>query len=565
MDQVNEMTSSDFVSLIIQYNGDLAVFERYPGLTYTDINSFQAALHVPIQGLAGTIIRRYGTSSLPRCYGIIDTTNLESSGVTRIQNVPNFSTKGQGVLIGIVDTGIEYTNQVFRNADNTTKILSIWDQTIESNGTFPEDNSFGTIYTREQINIAVLSENPLEIVPSTDENGHGTMLAGLIAGSPIVNEDFVGIVPNAELLVVKLREANPFLKEFFRIPDSALCFEETDIMFGVKYLIENARRLQRPIVICIGLGSSQGSHTGRGPLDIYLGYLGDVAGTIIVTGAGNEGAARGHYNGTIDTNLGYDTVELNVGANEAGFTMEFWGSSPGLFSIDILSPNGEYIPRIPPRLGESRVITFVFERTIIYVDFQIIGTMTGEELILIRFSNPSEGVWRFRVYGSGDLSNSFNIWLPMRHFIGKETYFLDSDQYITLTSPSNNVIPIVATAYNHLDQSLYVEASRGFTRANDVKPDLAAPGVEVFSPWLNNTFIRSSGTSVAAAQLAGISAMLLEWGILRGNATAMDSIEARNILARGARRNPNLTYPNRDWGYGIVDIYNAFITLRGEY
>lgn len=565
MEQINELTSNDYVSLLISHNADYSVFDRYPGLSYTNINGFQAALHVPVQGLAGTIVGRYGISSIPRCYGLIDTTHLESAGVTRIQNVPGFSTKGQGILIGVLDTGVEYTNQVFKNADGTSKILSIWDQTIESNGTFPLSNPYGTVYTREEINVALMDENPLEIVPSTDVNGHGTMIAGLIAGSEIISEDFVGVVPNAELVVVKLREANPFLKEFYMISENGPCFEETDIMFGIRYLTEEAKRLQRPIAICLGLGTSQGSHTGRGPLDVYLSYMGDTAGIIIVTGAGNEGATRGHYNGSVDTTLGYDVVELNVGPDETGFTMEFWGEAPGLFSIDILSPNGEYIPRIPPRLGESRVISFVFERTVINVDFQIIGTETGEEQILIRFRNPSQGVWRFRVYGSGDLSMSFNIWLPIRNFIGQDTYFLEADQYVTLTSPSNNMIPIVATAYNHLDQSLYVEASRGFTRAGDIKPDLAAPGVGVYSPGLNNTFVRSTGTSVAAAQVTGISAMLLEWGILRGNATSMDSVEARNILVRGARRNPNITYPNRDWGYGIVDIYNAFITLRGEY
>lgn len=565
MDQLNEMKSNQFVNLIIPYDGDLSVFDRYPNLKYTIINGFQAALHVPILGLAETVIRRYGSTSLPRCFGLLETTSHEATGVSRIQNIASFSNRGQGVLIGILDTGIEYTNQVFKNADGTSKILSIWDQTIEGNGVFPLGNPYGTVYTKEEINNALLSENPLDIVPSTDINGHGTMMAGLIAGSQISSEDYVGIVPNAELVVVKLRDANPFLKDFFIIPEDVTCFEETDIMFAVRYLSTVARELQRPIVICLGTGTTQGPHTGRGALDIYLAYLGDISGMIVVSGAGNEGNARGHYSGFIDNVVGYSTVELNVGANEAGFTMELWGDAPGIFSIDILSPSGEYIPRIPPRLGESRVITFVFERTVIFVDFRIVGTQTGEQEILIRIREPAEGVWRFRVYGSGDLSERFNIWLPMKTFRGENTYFLDSNQEITLTAPSSNMVPIVATAYNHLDQSLYVESSRGFTRGGQIKPDVAAPGVNIFSPGLNNTFTRSSGTSVSSAHVAGISAMLLEWGILRGNSTAMDSIEARNILIRGARRNPSIVYPNRGWGYGIVDIYNAFSILSGVF
>lgn len=565
MDQINEMANRDFVSLIIPYDGDLSILDRFPNLTYTLINGFQAVLHVPTQGLGDIIIRRYGSSSIPRCFGLLETTSHDASGITRIQNIPSFSTRGQGVLIGILDTGIQYTNRVFKNVDGTTKIISIWDQTIEGGSSFPEGNPYGTVYTKDDINNALININPLNSVPSTDENGHGTMMAGLIAGSHIESEDFEGIVPNAELIVVKLRDAKPFLKDFYIIPNQVPCFDETDIMFGVRYLTTVARELQRPIVICLGVGTSQGSHKGRGALDQYLAYVGDVAGTIVAVGAGNEGNTRGHYSGSIDDTLGYNTVELNVGANDTGFTMEFWGNAPGIFSIDILSPSGEYIPRIPPRLNESRVITFVFERTVLYVDFRIVGTLTGEQQILIRMKQPAQGVWRFRVYGIGDLSDDFNIWLPMRNFIRSDTYFLESNQDITLTSPANNSVPIVATAYNHLDQSLYTESSRGFTRNGSIKPDLAAPGVNVFSPGLNNTFIRSSGTSVAAAHVAGISAMLLEWGGLRGNSTAMDSIEARNILVRGARRNPGITYPDRGWGYGIVDIYNAFTALSGGF
>jgi len=556
------IVSEDYADLIIEYNGDVAIFEEFPDRTVQIINDQYAFVHVPVNFITQDIVYRFGYGSLPTCFGIISESSLESSGVFRLRNIPVFNLRGQGVLIGIIDTGIEYTNPIFRYADNTTRIVSIWDQTISS-GNPPSGMLYGTEFTREQINEALQSDDPLSVVPSTDENGHGTMLAGIAGGNEVPERGFYGVAPDVEFAVVKLKPAKRFLRNFFFIPENAVCFQETDILMGLIYLNNLSQRLQRPIVICIALGSSQGAHDGLGTLSTYVSVTASIPGVGIIVAAGNEGNARRHYSGRVDPSTGYDTVDLNVAENEPGFSMEIWGISPDIYSVDILSPSGEYIPRIVAGRNEHRVVNFIFEETIIYVDFQMVEGQSGEQLILMRFEKPSAGIWRFNVYESGGLNRGFNIWLPMAGFISEGTYFIRSDPYTTILTLGNALNSLTVTAYNDADDSLYLNSSRGFTTTNRIKPEVAAPGVNVLGPTLGGGFADFTGTSVAAAHTAGIAALIFEWGYIRGNIPLMSTVEMRNLLIRGARRDADAVYPNRDWGYGILDLYNVFDALRG--
>ena len=230
--------------------------------------------------------------------------------------------------------------------------------------------------------------------------------------------------------------------------------------------------------------------------------------------------------------------------------------------MDILSPGGEYIPKISESILVTREISFLFTETIINIDYQLVETTTGDEVIVMRFRKPSPGVWTFKVYAREYLRSSFHIWLPMNGFISNDTYFIQSNPYTTITSPGNTLEPITATAYNPVIGALYQQASKGYTRYDEVKPDLAAPGVNIMSPNLDQGFSEVSGTSVAAAYLAGISVLLLEWGIVRENYPDLDSANVKLFLIRGAKRREELTYPNPDWGYGIVDIFNVFDVIR---
>lgn len=555
--------SDEYADFIVENGSPLSRFLAIENTCQTPLTNSHTAVYVPIANIPDNMIQTYGYGVFPSCFGLMDTGSLESSGITKIRNIPVFNLRGNGTLVGIIDTGIDYTHEAFRNADGTSKIVAIWDQTIQT-GPPPQGFLYGTEYTREQLNQALTNPNPLSVVPTNDESGHGTFLAGIIAGNTNESQNFAGVVPDAAIVIVKLKQAKPYVRSFFQIPNDVICYSETDIIFGINYLMAMARTLAVPVSICIGFGTSQGAHDERGILSSYISLLADYSGVAITVAGGNEGNTGHHFQGNIQNTTNYVTVDLHVGSNVNGFSMELWGEAPSTFSVDILSPSGEYIPRIPARIGETRVIRFIFEKTVIYIDYQLVESQTGDQLILMRFSSPSEGIWRFRVYSSSDLQSSFHIWLPISQFLDPATAFVEPNPYTTLTSPGNTLIPIVVTAYNYTNNSLYLNASRGFTRTNAINPDLAAPGVNLVGPAPGGGYTTMSGTSVAAAHTTGVAAMVLQWGIIDGYYTQLDSVEIKNLMLRGARRDPNQTYPNREWGYGILDIYNSFNSLRGE-
>jgi subtilisin family serine protease len=558
-----KIISNDFVDFIIDYSGNEAIFASFPNATFQIMNLRYAVAYMPASELTVNTISEFGYSIIPSYFGLTSTRSLEASGVNRVRRVPTLNLRGQGTIVAIIDTGIDYMNPIFQNADGTTRIISIWDQSIDSPN-FPQGFWYGTQYSAEEINRALQSENPLEIVPSRDEIGHGTILAGVAAGGEVPDQNFSGVAPDSEIIVVKLKQIKEILRNFYVVPPGVPCYQENDVMWAIQYVVDMARRQGKPVSICLGIGNSLGSHTGRGNLGNLLTVGGNFPGVVFNIAAGNEGTARRHFFAEIDPTIGYSTMELNVGDNELGFIMELWGRIPSIYSVDILSPTGEYVPRITPTLRVSREISFVFEQTQITLDYQLVEGTTGEQVIVFRFRKPTAGIWRFQVYGRGDLRGAFHVWLPISGFISDNTYFTQSNPYTTITVPGNVQEPITVTAYNPDNNNLYTNASRGYTSTNIIKPELAAPGVNIMAPTLDRGFTMVTGTSIAAAHTTGIAAMVLEWGIVRGNYLGIDTPEVKKLLIRGARRNPNLTYPNQDWGYGILDIYNLFIELRAE-
>lgn len=561
----------DNIIISEEYSDFIADFRLSPNeeltsseICYIEIDSIFTAVYIYNALVPPRSLDVYGYKVFVRLLGLLDIPSLEASGVIRLRNIPGLSLRGQSVMIGIIDTGIDYTHKAFINADGTTKIASIWDQTIQS-GNYPEGLFYGTEYTRDQINAALQNADPRSIVPSTDDIGHGTYLAGVVAGNEDSENNFSGVVPDAEIIVVKLKPAKRRIREFYKVSYDTICYQENDIMLGVKYLLETAAKYNRPISICIGLGTSQGSHDEEGSLSAYLTSVAQMNGVSVSIGAGNEGISRHHYESIMPLEVNTESVELNVGPNETGLYLEIWGDSPNTFGMDIISPTGEYIPLIAPRIGERREVSFIFETTLINIYFQLVGSRTGAQLVILRFQNPTEGIWRIGIYKMNKtLPLNFNIWLPISGFIGDETYFVKASPYTTLTSPGNVSLPIVATAYDYSNDNLFLNASRGFTRTGNIAPSLAAPGVNILGPKTGNNYTTGSGTSVAAAHTAGIAAMLLEWGVVRGNVEHMDGTDIKNLLIRGARRESIRTYPSREWGYGILDIFGVFENLRGN-
>lgn len=557
----NPISSENYADIIVEYQGDKSLLDQYKDKPVTIINDFVALVNLPLLEVETSQILEEGYARIPSLGGLTADESLEASNILKIRNIPNFNLRGQGVLMAIIDTGIDYTNPVFQNADKTTRIVSIWDQTI--NSTKLEDNvKYGTVYDRNQINQALQNSDPFSIVPSKDENGHGTMLAGIAGGNESLEGNFIGVAPDVEFIVVKLKQVKKYLRDYYFIPEQTVCYQETDFQFALEYVLRASASLKKPIVVCVSVNATQGAHDGRSVTSRYLSTVATQPGTGVVISGGNEGNNRRHYFGTVDPAVGYNQVELNVGENEKGFFMELWGQSPSIFTIDITSPSGEYVPRITTIRNETRQIGFVFEPTVIDIDFSIVEAESGDQLILMRFTNPSPGIWKFNVYERGNLQLGFHIWLPMDGFISDNTFFIKSDPYTTILGMGNAQIPITVTAYNDADESLYVNSGRGYTRIGVVKPNVVAPGVNVTGPALDHGFTEFTGTSVATAHTAGAVAMILEWGIVRGNLIGMSTVEINKLIMRGARREADTVYPNRDWGYGKLDVFNVFDSLR---
>lgn len=562
-EELDRIYSNEYADFIVQYNGDFSLLEKYKGATVQIINFFLAVVRLPVSVMTENVVSQMGYSLLPSLFGLVSETSMEASGIDKLRSIPRYDLRGKGVIIGMVDSGIDYTNPVFQYADKTTRIAGIWDQTIVSEDTL-SSGLYGTQYSREQINEALKSEDPFHIVPSRDEIGHGTMIAGIAAGNEVPESGFFGVASEAELVVVKLKPAKAYLKNFFRIPPNAVIYQENDLITGIQYLADFATKRNQPIVICLACDTPQYAHDGRGTTSSWISLMANLVGIAIVLPVGNEGSARRHFLGEITQVQGYDTMELNVGPNETGFSMEIWGASPNIFTIDILSPSGEYIPRMINRLNETKKVTFIFESTVIYIDYQMVESQSGDQLILLRFSNPAPGIWKFNVYGRGVSPMNFNSWLPMNDFITTDTYFIRSNPNITLLSVSCSSIPISVTAYNTEDDSLYLKAGKGYTRIGMVKPDLAAPGVDLMAPTLNHTFYKVTGTSASAAHTAGVAAMFLEWGIINGYYPQMNTLDIKIFMIRGAKRKEGMSFPNQEWGYGILDIYSTFDRIRSQ-
>jgi subtilisin family serine protease len=304
-----QILSEDYFDFIIEYQQDLPILPGWPNVCYNIINVIHAVAYIPVNDIPENFIHTIGYSAYPNIFGLLDMESLEASGVTRLRLIPNLNFTGKGIIMGIIDTGIDYTHNAFKKADGTTRILTIWDQTIQGENSAPEGFYYGTEYTREQINTALSSPDPLSVVPSVDENGHGTYTAGIAAGSASFENNFSGVAPDADLVVVKLKPAKNNAKAFFRIPEDTVGYQENDILEAIKYIVATSNKFKQPLSLCISLGTSQGSHDGRGSVSTYLSTIADQRGNSVVIAAGNEGNRGHHFLGKFNKGDQYKSVE----------------------------------------------------------------------------------------------------------------------------------------------------------------------------------------------------------------------------------------------------------------
>ena len=507
--------------------------------------------------------------NVPKLYGLMqeggmlaggfDPNSLIASGITQIQREP-LALTGRGVIICVIDTGIDYTNPAFRNPDGTSRILAIWDQTIQE-GSPPEGFQYGTEYTKEAIDRALEAEDAYSVVPSRDENGHGSMMAGVAAGSRVSGGlTYQGAAPDADIVVVRLKECKQYLRDFYMVPEKVPAYQENDIMLAVQYADGFAVPFQKPVVICLGLGTSYGDHAGTAPLARYLDLVAVKRSRAVVLPGGNEGNALHHYQGRLgDRNGDSISVEIRVEAGNDGFIMELWGSIPDAYTVSVRSPGGETIPRIRLGVRESITYSFVYERTRVTIAGTLADPVSGEELILLRLQDPTPGIWTFQVSAVGDIHNGvFHVWLPISQFLSAPAYFLEPSPYVTMTDPSFAKNAISVSTYDSDNNSFYINSGRGFSRTGDIKPDLAAPGVNV-----STIRGKASGSSLAAAITAGAAAQFLQWAVVEENNIVVESRGIKNYLIRGASWSFDISYPSREWGYGRLNMVGTFDALIG--
>jgi len=334
--------------------------------------------------------------------------------------------------------------------------------------------------------------------------------------------------------------------------------KENDLMMGVKYLQKLAEERSMPLVILFGMGTNWGDHAGNSPIGRVLDTAAKAYGTVVVTAAGNETNRSHHYLGQLTDGENDDYVEIRIPSEERGITMELWANSPEIYRVKVLSPTGESTGDVVPRLNQNSIFQFTMEKSVVYVDYQLLERESGSLLIKIRIADPSPGIWTLLVSGESGSDENFHIWLPMEGFSESDTVFLQPNPDTTLTVPSAGQEPITFGAYNHRRNSLYIYSGRGYTRDERVKPDLVAPGVDIIGAVPGGLFGQKSGTSVAAAHGAGASALLLEWGILQKNYPGMRTKDVKSLMIRGAKRAETTTYPNKGSGYGALDVFQIF-------
>ena len=575
MSCTNSVASEDFADFIAPYFTTPEEFIRSQGTDCIDfVNSTLAVVYVPLSTVTPSTYTSYTYSAVPKLYSLLDVTSMDAAGITPAGELPVLNNQGAGVIVGFVDTGINYTDSLFRNVDGSTRIIGIWDQTNNSDNSNNIENEtvkpfsafsalYGTQYTAEEINLALNSDNPASIVPTRDENGHGTFLASIAAGNRDERAGFSGAAPQASIAMVKLKPAKQYLRDFYLIQDGAEAYQENDIMMGVSYLYFLARKYSMPLVVCIPLGTNIGSHMGMSRLGQYLNQVSLSNGSAVITAAGNETGARHHFRAVMDASTDEVTAELRVGEREAGFSMELWAENMGVYTVGFISPTGEVAREISVPLRGENTVSFLLEQTQITVYTQIADVSAGSQFIFMRFETPMSGIWRILIRNSLDIRETFHLWLPVRGFISDETYFLRPDPDTIITDPGNARYPITVTAYDHTKNSIYIHASRGYSLSGRIKPDLAAPGVNILGASVSGRRLtRMSGTSVSAAHLAGAAAILLNWGVLNANYPYLNTPVLKSIFVRGAQRNPALTYPNREFGYGTLNLYEAFLHLR---
>lgn len=538
----NVSNDNDIWEVIVKYSGDIQRIENELGAEIELLGENIAIITLRADQIAKLYdYKEIVYIEMPRTLNLVLNRSLRTACIAQVHDPISYNLTGKGVLVGIIDSGIDYTHPDFLNPDNTSRVLYLWDQT--TTGTPPSGFRQGMEFDNDMINMALNSSQPQTIVSSDDRLGHGTSVAGIAVGNGRSSDGYEkGAAPEASLIIVKLGYRG--MESFART---------TEIMRALKYIIDKAEELEMPVSINLSFGTNDGSHDGNSLFETYINSVSQRWKTVISVATGNEGAAGHHFSGNISTGQTMD-VSFVVAESIDTLYLSFWKNFVDQFTLELILPSG----RTTGVIDSFREITdTTIEDTSIRVYYgQPTHYNEDQEILFIINAGDSaipQGLWHLRVRGTEVVEGNFDIWLPTMEEVGQNTAFTDPAVDTTLTLPSTVYNVISVGGYNDLIDAAASFSGRGFTRNNVyVKPDLVAPAVNIISTRSGGGYDSFTGTSIAAPFVTGAVALMMQWGIVLGNDPFLYGQRVKAYLKRGATRKAGITYPNQIWGYGSL-------------
>lgn len=521
--------------LVVRYTGSLDGLRiRYPQIRIRELLNQYAVLIVPetlVDAVSQETVVEYVEKPKQLYFEL--QAGKAASCINAVQQGMNnpFGLFGKGTIVAVIDTGIRAESMEFRNADGSTRILNIWDQTT------------GTEYDRSQIDEALQNETKDTAgIPGADVLGHGTQVAAIACGSS-------GVAAQADILVVKLGLAakNGFPRT-------------TQLMEALDYVVRKAIDYGKPLAVNISFGNNYGDHTGSSLLENFINDIADSWKCSICIGSGNEGLGAVHTGGTLTEDT-EETVELAVSSYETGLSIQIWKDYWDDIAVEIIAPSGRNLGRIQENSRVSRIryedmelLTYFGEPSPFRIRQEIYIDMIPQTVYI------QSGLWKLRLIPRSIRNGRYDMWLPAQGALNFGTGFTSPDSASTFTIPSAAAKAVTVGAYDAGTGSAAPFSGRGYIveigGSLMVKPELAAPGVNVLVPSVSG-MARVSGTSYATPFVTGSAALLMEWGIVRGNDVFLYGEKLKAYLIKGAEPLAGAAVPDTQTGWGRLCLKNS--------